>query len=57
MRETIIPYTLGLLADMNQTMFIQESGSPIFIPRKHPKLKYADHKRMKAKRKNKQRRK
>lgn len=29
------------------------SSSPIFIPRKHTKMKYADHKRMKAKRKNK----
>ena len=38
---------------MQQTMLFSLSSSPIFIPRKHTKMKHADHKRMKAKRKNK----
>jgi hypothetical protein len=32
---------------------ITDTGSAIFIPRQHPKQKYADHKRARAKRKNK----
>lgn len=47
-------YLAGLdeLAMQQRMLFILQS-SPIFIPRKHPKMKYAVHKRMKAKRKNK----
>ncbi len=38
---------------MNDTSVLRSKDSPIFIPRKHTKQSYADHKRAKQKRKNK----
>lgn len=57
MKSLTSPIMLSSLAFANYDMpFINtKSNCPIFIPRKHPKMKYADHKRMKLKRKNKNR--
>lgn len=44
-----LPYALNEMQEMYLPI---QKPSPIFIPRKHTKLKYADHKQMKAKRKN-----
>jgi hypothetical protein len=52
--EYLIANPFGGLADFNPFMIgLPKLSSPIFTPSKHPKQSYADHRRAKAKRKNK----